>query len=83
MAKKPKKTEPAKQACVCGGDCLEKGAYLPGYLLIALGSLALPINFDLLPGLQWAKAWPLLLVLFGIVIIVKTAICRRKSYEIQ
>ena len=54
----------------------KENPHLPGYLLIALGLLALPINFGLLPGLEWAKAWPLLVVLFGIVFLVKTELAK-------
>jgi hypothetical protein len=50
----------------------EENPHLPGYLLIAFGLLALPINFGLLPGLEWLKAWPLLLVLFGFAHLTKT-----------
>jgi hypothetical protein len=38
------------------------------------GLMTLPLNFGLMPGLEWAKAWPLILVLFGIVFIVKNVI---------
>ncbi len=63
--------------CACGGDCHDEHAHLPGYLLIALGALAVPINFGMIPVLEWTKAWPLLLVLFGFVYIVKTSLCRK------
>lgn len=64
---------------VCGGNCREKNANLPGYLLIAFGLLLFPINFDMIPGIEWAKAWPLVLVLFGFVYIAKVTICRKIS----
>lgn len=54
----------------------EENPHLPGYLLIAFGLLALPINFGLLPGLEWLKAWPLLLVLFGVAFVVKTVLSK-------
>jgi hypothetical protein len=53
-----------------------RDAHLPGYLLIAFGLLGLGINFDLFAGLTWAKAYPLLAVLFGVVALVKIAISR-------
>ena len=49
---------------------------LPGYLLITFGLLCLFINFDLIPGLEWAKAYPLLVMLFGFVSLVKVSISR-------
>ena len=49
---------------------------LPGYLLILFGFICLLINFDLIPGLEWAKPYPLLAVLFGFVQLIKTAISR-------
>jgi hypothetical protein len=51
-----------------------RDAHLPGYLLIAFGLLGLGVNFDLFSGLTWAKAYPLLALLFGIVALVKLAI---------
>ncbi len=53
-----------------------RDAHLPGYLLIAFGLLGLGINFDLFAGLTWAKAYPLLAVLFGVVALAKLAISR-------
>lgn len=50
--------------------------HLPGYLLIAFGLMGVSLNFDLLLGLEWAKAYPLLLVLFGIAVITKAYISR-------
>jgi hypothetical protein len=52
----------------------KENPHLPGYLLIAWGLMTLPLNFGLVPGLEWAKAWPLILVLFGIIFIVKNVI---------
>ena len=49
---------------------------LPGYLLIVFGLICLFINFDLLPGLEWAKAYPLLVVLAGFVSLVKVSISK-------
>lgn len=59
-------------------EALDPYAHLPGYLLIAFGLLALPLNFGLLGGMEWVKAWPLLLVLFGFSILAKVAICRSR-----
>lgn len=50
--------------------------HLPGWLLVAFGLLALPVQFDLIEGIQWAKAWPLLLVLVGIVLVIKTGVTK-------
>jgi len=79
MAPKKQKSVPSAKSCMCGGDCKEKHSRLPGYLLMAFGFLALPINFDMIPGLEWLKAWPLFLVLMGAVIAIKVTLCRRKS----
>lgn len=48
--------------------------HLPGWLLVAFGLLALPVQFDLIEGMSWAKAWPLLLVLVGVVLVIKTGL---------
>jgi hypothetical protein len=69
MPPRKKKKSPSRKASKA-----DDNAHLPGYLLIAWGLLALPLNFGLLPGFEWAKAWPLILVLFGIVFIVKNVI---------
>lgn len=76
---KPKTRSSPSTCSVCGGDCNDKHANLPGYLLIAFGLLALPINFGLLGNLEFAKAWPLILVLFGCVALVKIRLCRIKK----
>ncbi len=60
----------------------EPNPYLPGYLLIALGLLALPINFGLIEMLEFARAWPLLMVIFGFVLIAKVKICKLKGMDI-
>jgi len=65
--------------CSCGGVCSDPHAKLPGYLLIAFGLLALPINFGLIDGLEFARAWPLLLVLFGFVLLARVYICKLKT----
>jgi len=51
-------------------------AHLPGYLLIAFGLMGLGINFDLLSGMEWMKAYPLLAVLFGFAALVKAIISK-------
>lgn len=48
----------------------EEHTHLPGALLLGLGLVALPINFDLIPGLEVAKAYPILISLVGIVMLV-------------
>ena len=53
--------------------------HVPGALLIAFGLMLLPVNYDLLPGLEVLKAWPLLFVLFGFVLFVKSTLAKRSS----
>ena len=80
--KKKKRSVAKKQprkSCSCGDQCHEEHSHLPGYLLIAFGLLALPVNFGLIPGMDWLKSWPLLLVLFGVTMVAKVAICRSRS----
>jgi len=74
-----KKSSNVKSSCVCGGDCHDRHSRLPGLLLMALGLVALPINFGLVPGFEWALAWPLLLVVIGAVLVVRVHICRSRS----
>ena len=45
--------------------------HVPGFLMIAFGLLGLALNFDLIAELQWAKAYPLLAVLFGFAVLAK------------
>jgi len=59
-------------------EALDPHAKLPAYLLIAFGLLALPLNFGLIDGLEFAKAWPLLLIMFGFVLLAKVYICKVK-----
>jgi|GEM_PF-1475234 len=75
--KRPALKASSSANCFCGSNCHERHARLPGYLLIALGMMAVPLNFGLLPAVDWAKAWPLLLVLFGFVLVVRTTLCRK------
>lgn len=72
--KKPRK-KPAKKAAASEDD-MSRFAHLPGYFMIAYGLIALGLNFDMLPGLEWAKAYPLFAVLLGVVVLVKLAISR-------
>jgi hypothetical protein len=77
--KKSVKKESVNKNCICGSDCHDQDSHLPGLLLVALGLLALPINFGMIPGMQSALAWPLLIVLVGAVLVVKVGICRSAS----
>lgn len=78
MPKKTKKAKPSRK-CVCGDGCHDHGSWLPGYLLMGFGALALPINFGLMEGMEWAKAWPVLLVLAGLALVVKIELCRQSK----
>lgn len=69
MPPKKSKKKPAMPGNELGNQ--KENPHLPGMLLIAYGLLALPLNLDLIPGLEWAKAWPLVLALFGVVLVVK------------
>jgi hypothetical protein len=78
----PKKKSAKKESrniCLCGDNCHDEHAHLPGLLLAALGLLALPLNFGLIPGVEWAQAWPVLMVCIGMVLALKVSICRIKS----
>lgn len=55
----------------------DEHAHLPGALLLGLGLVALPINFDLIPGLEVAKAYPILISLVGIVMLVASRLENR------
>jgi len=79
MAVKKKKSVKSSKKCMCGDDCHAIDSWLPGYLLMGFGLLALPINFGILEGMEWAKAWPLMLVLVGAALVVKIELCRGKS----
>ena len=78
--KKKAKKKPVKKSSRAAKPSAKKhsvrDAHLPGYLMIAFGLIGLGINFDLLGGLTWAKAYPLLAVLFGAVALVKVIISR-------
>lgn len=72
MPAKKKPTKKAKPA----PTAKPRDAHLPGYLMIAFGLMGLGINFDLLAGLEWMKAYPLLAVLFGFAALVKAMISK-------
>lgn len=66
-----------EKSCVCG-ECEEPHPHIRGYLLMALGLTFLPISSGFFPELDWvAHGWPVLLVMFGIVLVAKAAICQR------
>jgi hypothetical protein len=69
----------SRKGCVCGHSCHEDDAHLPGLLLLGLGLVALPINLGLVSGMEWALAWPLLIVFVGIVLALRVNICRMSS----
>jgi len=74
-----KKLEVKKESCVCG-SCDHPNPGLPGYLLISLGLVLLPVTLGFLPEFEWvAKGWPLLVVMLGFVMIAKATICSIKS----
>jgi hypothetical protein len=80
-----KKAKPAREAprerksCACG-SCDHPHAHLPGFLLIALGLALLPVSFGFFPQLDLvARGWPILVVLFGFVLIAKAVICASRS----
>ena len=68
-----------KKSCICGHGCHDKHASLPAYLLIGFGLLGLPINFGFVEEFSWLQAWPLFLVLLGVVFLVRVVFCKAKS----
>ena len=74
--KKPKRKPAKKSKPAAKKSHNVRDAHLPGYLMIAFGLIGLGINFDLMGGMTWAKAYPLLAVLFGAVALVKVIISR-------
>ncbi|MDD5171597.1 MAG: hypothetical protein PHF60_01020 [Candidatus ainarchaeum sp.] len=68
----------SRSVCTCGDNCTEKHSHLPGLLLATFGILGLEANYGLL-GMDALRAWPLFLVLIGIVLAVKVTICRSRS----
>lgn len=78
--RKKKKVTKAKSAgsCVCG-SCEQPHPHLRGYLLMALGIAFIPISFGFFPEYDWvAKGWPILLVLFGMVLVARAAVCEHR-----
>jgi hypothetical protein len=76
---KRKKTIKAakKKSCICG-RCDEPNPHLRGYLVMAIGALFMPISFGFFPEFDFvAKGWPILLVLFGMVLVAQATLCRR------
>ena len=68
----------SSRSCVCG-DCEQPHPHLRGYILMALGLMFLPISFGFFPELDWvANGWPVLLVMFGIVLVAKASVCEIK-----
>jgi len=72
------KTKACVKGCACG-SCEDPNPHLRGFLLAALGLVALPVSFGFMPEFDWvAKGWPILLVMFGIVLVAKAFICSRR-----
>jgi phage shock protein C len=46
-------------------------AILAGLLLVAIGVLFLLANFDLLAWLHWARFWPLIIIIIGLVLLLR------------
>ena len=69
----------AAKSCYCG-SCNHPYAHVPGYLLASLGIVSLPFSMNLVSGMGWAVVgWPILLILFGVVLIVKAIVCSSKK----
>lgn len=77
---KPSKETPRERtACACG-SCEHPHSHLPGFLLIALGLALLPVSFGFFPQFDWmARGWPILVVMFGFVLVAKAVICRSRD----
>jgi hypothetical protein len=76
--KRKKVVKKISKSCVCG-ECEQPHPQLRGYLLMALGLMFLPISFGFFPEFDWvANGWPVLLVMFGIVLVAKATICEKK-----
>lgn len=71
--KKAVRKRPKAKADNCA-NCAQPPDRLPGYLLIALGAMWLPANYGLVPGFEWAKAGPLVLVLMGVVLVAQATL---------
>ncbi len=68
----------SRSACACGDNCHDSHSHLPGLLLAAFGVLGLEANFGVI-GVESLRAWPLVLVLLGAVLVAKVSICRTRS----
>jgi len=79
---KSKAAKGAAKSCYCG-SCDHPHAHVPGYIIASLGIVSLPFTMGVVPGFSWmgslAAGWPILLILFGIVLIVKAIICSGKK----
>jgi hypothetical protein len=85
MATRKKKVKPSKETpkvkagCYCG-SCELPYPQLRGYILAAIGITFLPLTMGAVPGFIWfTKGWPILLILFGLVLMTKAAICKQKK----
>ena len=73
-----KKSSQKNKTCACG-SCEYPNPHLPGYLVMALGMMFLPISFGFMPEFDAiAKGWPILVVLFGMVLVAKASVCSGK-----
>ena len=78
-ARSSKESPRERRSCTCG-SCEHPHPHLPGALLIALGLAFLPVSFGFFPQFDFvARGWPILLVMFGVVLVAKTAICTSRS----
>lgn len=68
----------SRSGCACGDSCTDTHSHLPGLLLAAFGVLGLEANYGLL-GMDALRAWPLFVVLIGLVLVAKVTICRSRS----
>ncbi len=69
----------AARSCHCG-SCNHPHAHVPGYIVAGLGIVSLPFTMGVVPGFGWmTSGWPILLILFGVVLIVKAIICSGKK----
>lgn len=76
--KKRKLLKVEKKSCICG-SCDDPDPHLPGYLIMAIGAMFLPISFGFLPEYDFlAKGWPILLFLFGMVLVAKATLCNEE-----
>ena len=75
--RKKKVIKKIQKSCVCG-ECEQPHPHLRGYIMMALGLMFLPISFGFFPEFDFvANGWPVLLVMFGIVLVAKASICEK------